>query len=81
MRGPGVGASPATRLERSRSWCMVVPADKGRIEDLRHQAERARRLAAALIGDEDRRRLLRHAEELEEMAMQLEKQGHGKSAG
>jgi hypothetical protein len=47
-----------------------------RIDWLRDQARRARRLAATLSGDEDRLRLIRHAEELEEAAAQLEKEAH-----
>jgi hypothetical protein len=43
-----------------------------RIEQLRGQARRARRLAATVSGDADRLRLFSHAEELEETAAQLE---------
>lgn len=52
-----------------------------RIEHLRDQARRARRLAATLSGDADRHRLISHAEELEETAAQLERQAHGKPRG
>jgi hypothetical protein len=43
-------------------------------DGLRDLARRARRLAASLTGESDRRRLERHVEELEDSASRLEQQ-------
>ena len=48
--------------------------NKERIEDLRDQAKRARRLAGMLSTEANQRRLLAHAEELEETAARLQQQ-------
>jgi phosphopantetheinyl transferase len=63
------------------SQLMALQPTNERIEHLRGQARRARRLAATLSGDADRLRLISHAEELEETAAQLERQAHGKPRG
>jgi hypothetical protein len=60
---------------------MAEQPNKQRIEELRNQARRARRLATALSGDADRSGLIRHAEELEERAAQLEQQPQAKTEG
>jgi hypothetical protein len=60
---------------------MAEKPSNQRIERLREQARRARRLAVTLSGDADRLRLISHAEELEEAANELEKQAQGKPEG
>lgn len=49
-------------------------------DSLRDLARRSRRLAAALPGDSDRRRLARHADELDESASRFEHEAAGARA-
>ena len=62
------------------SWMTQNNTSKERIETLRAQAKGARRLAGMLSRDADQRRLLAHAEELEETATRLEQQAPGDPA-
>lgn len=49
-------------------------------DNLRDLARRSRRLASALPGESDRRRLARHAEELDESASRIEHEAAGAKA-
>jgi hypothetical protein len=49
-------------------------------DSLRDLARRSRRLAATLPGESDRRRLARHAEELDESASRIEQEAAGAKA-
>ncbi|UYN94223.1 MAG: hypothetical protein KIT25_19610 [Enhydrobacter sp.] len=46
-------------------------------DGFRDLARRSRRLAVAIAGESDRRRLARHAEELDESALRLEQEAAG----